>query len=112
MVRLGGRFNGRQIVPASVVARIRTGGSTADFARAIWDYNTRRGWSYGSQWWHTHNPNGAFMGIGLHGQALYIDPKAEMVIVQFRSGPDGSTVDFDYIIHPMFQALADHLSGK
>jgi CubicO group peptidase (beta-lactamase class C family) len=112
MMRLNGRFNGRQIVPASVVAKIRQGGDRTDFARAIWDYNSRRGWSYKSQWWHTHNANGAFMAIGMYGQAIYIDPKAEMVIVRFMSGPVGSTVSMDPITLPSFQAVADHLMAK
>jgi CubicO group peptidase (beta-lactamase class C family) len=109
MIRLGGRFNGRQIVPASVTEKIRAGGNQAQFAKAIWDYSTRRGFSYKSQWWITHNAHGAFMGIGMHGQALYIDPKAEMVAVRFTSNPSGSTVDYDYITLPAFAALADHL---
>jgi hypothetical protein len=49
------------------------------------------------------------MGIGMHGQALYIDPRAEMVVVRFLSNPSGSTVDFDHITLPAFAALADHL---
>ena len=109
MIRLNGRYNGRQIVPAGVVAKIRAGGSRELFGKAIWDYSTRRGFSYKSQWWITHNANGAFMGIGLHGQALYIDPRAEMVAVRFLSNPSGSTVDYDHITLPAFAALADHL---
>ena len=105
MMRRNGKFNGKQIVPAKVVAKIRAGGSKRDFANAIWDYNTRRGWSYKSQWWHTHNAGKAFMGIGMFGQAIYVDPKAEMVIVRFMSGPDGSTVGFDPITQGMFQAM-------
>jgi CubicO group peptidase (beta-lactamase class C family) len=112
MMRRNGRFNAKQIVPASVVAKIRTGGSRKDFANAIWDYDTRRGWSYKSQWWHTHNANAAFMAIGLYGQAIYVDPKAEMVIVRFLSGPTGSTVGMDHLTLPSFQALADHLSSR
>ena len=106
MMRRNGKFNGKQIVPAKVVARIRAGGSKRDFANAIWDYNTRRGWSYKSQWWHTHNAGKAFMGIGMFGQAIYVDPKAEMVIVRFMSGPDGSTVGFD----PITQAESGFMS--
>ncbi len=109
MVRLNGRFNGKQIVPASAIAKIRAGASQKDFANAIWDYNTRRGFSYRSQWWMTQNAGGAFLGIGAYGQALYIDPKAEMVAVRFMSSPVGSTVDYDYITLPAFAALADHL---
>lgn len=109
MIRLGGRWNGQQIVPASVIAKIRLGGSQQAFAKAIWDYDTRRGWSYKSQWWITHNANGAFMGIGLSGQALYIDPKAEMVVVRFMSNPSGSTIPFDSLSQAAYSALADHL---
>lgn len=109
MVRLNGRFNGRQIIPASAMARIRKGGSQQLFANAMFDYTTRRGFSYRSQWWMTHNANGAFMGIGIHGQAIYIDPKAEMVAVRFNSNPSGSTVGYDDITMPAFAALADHL---
>jgi CubicO group peptidase (beta-lactamase class C family) len=109
MIRLNGRFNGRQIVPASVVAKIRAGGNRELFKKALWDYSTRRGFSYKSQWWITHNAHGAIMGIGLYGQTLYIDPKAEMVAVRFLSNPSGSTVDYDHITLPAFAALADHL---
>lgn len=109
MIRLGGRFNGRQIVPAAVIARIRAGGSRQAFANAIWDYSTRRGWSYHSQWWITNNADGAFMGIGLSGQALYIDPKAEMVVVRFMSNPSGSTIPFDEVSQAAYSALADYL---
>jgi CubicO group peptidase (beta-lactamase class C family) len=112
MMRRDGFFNGRQIVPNRVVAKIRSGGSKRDFANAIWDYDTRRGWSYKSQWWHTHNANGAYLGIGMYGQHIYIDPAAEMVIVRFASGPVGSTVSTDHVTLPMYQAMADHLSRK
>ncbi len=112
MMRRGGRWNGQQIVPASVVAKIRQGGSKQDFANAIWDYNTRKGWSYKSQFWHTHNANGAYMGIGMYGQHIYIDPKAEMVIARFSSGPVGTTVVTDHITLPMYQAMADRLGRR
>jgi CubicO group peptidase (beta-lactamase class C family) len=112
MMRRGGRFNGRQIVPAAVVARIRAGGSQADFKAALWDYNTRRGWSYRSQWWVRHNSHGAFMAIGSYGQAIYVDPVAEMVMVRFMSGTTGSTVDMDPMTHAAMDALAAHLMAK
>ncbi len=109
MMRLGGRYNGQQIVPAKVVARIRAGGDRDLFAKALWDYNTRRGWSYRSQWWVRHNANGAYMAIGAYGQAIYVDPKAEMVMVRFMSGPTGSTVDMDPMTHAAVDALAARL---
>jgi CubicO group peptidase (beta-lactamase class C family) len=67
------------------------------------------GWSYKSQWWITHNNHGAYMARGVHGQAIYIDPKAEMVVVRFMSNPVASGVGFDHMTLPAFEALADHL---
>ena len=109
-MRLGGRYNGQQIIPAAVVARIRAGASKTDFAKA--GYKTLPGWSYKSQWWVSHNVHGAYMARGIHGQAIYIDPKAEMVIVRFASNPKAGNVNFDDISLPAYQAIAEHLMRK
>lgn len=109
-MRLGGRFNGQQIVPASVVARIRSGASKEDFAKA--GYKTLPGWSYKSQWWVSHNAHGAYMARGIHGQAIYIDPTAEMVIVRFASNPKAGNTNFDDISLPAYQAIAERLMRK
>ena len=109
-MRLNGRFNGQQIIPAAVVARIRSGASKEDFAKA--GYKTLPGWSYKSQWWVSHNAHGAYMARGIHGQAIYIDPKAEMVIVRFASNPKAGNVNFDDISLPAYQAIAERLMGK
>ncbi len=109
-MRLNGRFNGQQIVPASVVARIRAGANKEDFAKA--GYKTLPGWSYKSQWWVSHNAHGAYMARGIHGQGIYIDPKAEMVIVRFASNPKAGNSNFDDISLPAYQAIAERLMGK
>jgi len=83
MIRLGGKFNGQQIVPKSVIADIRRGGSRDHFAQA--GYKTLPGWSYRDMWWVSHNEHGAFTARGIYGQGIYIDPTAEMVIVRFAS---------------------------
>lgn len=106
-MRLNGRFNGQQIVPVSVVAKIRAGASKSDFAKA--GYKALTGGSYKSQWWINHNSNGAFNARGIHGQTIYIDPKAEMVIVRFASNPQASNVNFDDISLPAYQAIAERL---
>ena len=109
-MRLGGRFNGQQVIPAAVVAKIKAGASKADFAKA--GYKTLLGWSYKSQWWVSHNAHGAFSARGVHGQAIYIDPKAEMVIVRFASNPKASNVNFDDISLPAYQAMAERLMRR
>jgi CubicO group peptidase (beta-lactamase class C family) len=107
MMRLGGRFNGRQIVPGAVVAKIRAGANREHFKAA--GYTTMPGWSYKSQWWITHDNHGAYMARGIHGQSIWIDPKAEMVVVRFMSNPVASTTKIDHLSLPAFRALANHL---
>lgn len=50
-------------------------------------YTTLPGASYRNQWWVTHNAHGAYMAWGVHGQGIYIDPKADMVIARYASHP-------------------------
>ena len=107
MIRLDGRFNGQQIVPKAAVDDIRHGGNRDHFTLA--GYKTLPGWSYRDMWWISHNEHGAFAARGIHGQCIYIDPKAEMVIIRFASHPIAANSNFDATSLPAFQALANHL---
>ena len=109
-MRQGGRFNGRQIIPEAVVAKLRAGGSRRDFAKA--GYALLSGWSYKSQWWISHDDHGAFNARGVHGQTIYVDPKAEMVIARFASNPRAANANFDDISLPAYRAIAEHLMKK
>jgi len=106
-MRLDGRFNGHQIVPKAVVDDIRKGGDRARFASA--GYKTLPGWSYRNMWWVSHNEHGAYMARGIHGQAIYIDPAAEMVIARFASHPLAGNVNLDPTSLPAYHAVATHL---
>lgn len=107
MLRNNGRFNGEQIVPDSVVKDIRQGGDKHAFAQA--GYSQLKGWSYRNMWWVTHNPDGAFMARGVHGQSVYIDPAAEMVIVRFASHPVAANAANDGVTLPAYEAIARYL---
>lgn len=107
VMRLEGRWNGQQIVPRAVVDDIRTGGDRALFAGA--GYTTLPGWSYRNMWWVSHNERGAFSARGIHGQAIYIDPAAEMVVARFASHPLAANVNLDPMSLPAYGALARHL---
>lgn len=107
MLRNGGLWNGTQVVPAAVVEDIRRGGDRAAFARA--GYELLEGWSYRNMWWVTHDDHGAFAARGVHGQVLYIDPVAELVIARFASHPIAANAATDPISLPAYRALADHL---
>ena len=106
-MRLGGRWQGQQVIPANAIADIRRGADRAQFVSG--GYSTLPGWSYRSQWWIAHDDHGAYAARGVHGQALYIDPKAEMVIARFGSHPLAGNVSLDPTTLPAFRALAEHL---
>lgn len=102
-----GEANGQQLVHRAAIDRIRAGGDRAAFARS--SYTGLKGWSYRGMWWNTHNAHGAFMARGVHGQAIYVDPAAQMVIARFGSHPVASGTDNDAVTLPAFQAVAEHL---
>ena len=107
MMRNGGRFNGQQVVPQAVVDDTRRGGDLVSFAKA--GYQLIEGWSYRNMWWITHNEHGAFSARGVHGQAIYIDPKAEMVIARYASHPVAGNATNDPTSLPAYHAVARHL---
>jgi CubicO group peptidase (beta-lactamase class C family) len=102
-----GKWRGERLFPASVVENIREGGSPDAFAKA--GYDKLDGWSYRNMWWITHNDHGAYMARGVHGQALYIDPAADMVIARFASHPLAANSANDPYSLPAYQAVADYL---
>lgn len=106
-MRCKGFFNGRQIVPEAAVADVERGADTAHFAQA--GYTLLPGWSYRNQWWMTHNAHGAYCARGIHGQNIYVDPKAEMVIARFASHPKAASANTDPTTLPAYHALAQHL---
>ena len=108
MLRNDGRFNGQQIVPKAVIDDIRRGGDKQAFAKA--GYDLLKGWSYRSMWWVTDKEGGAFMARGVYGQRIYVDPKAELVIVRYASHPVAANAANDPVTLPAFEALARYLS--
>jgi len=110
MMRNNGRVGSQQVVPEAVVADIVKGASPEQFAQA--GYPWLKGWSYRNMWWISHNSHGAYMARGIHGQSLYIDPKAEMVIARFGSHPIASGNANDPFTLPAFAAMADALMKR
>lgn len=106
-MRNGGRANGQQVIAPAAVAEITAGGDKAKFAKA--GYALLPGWSYKNMWWVTHNEHGAYMARGIHGQSIYIDPKAEMVIVRYAAHPIAGNAGNDPLTLPAFHAVAKAL---
>ena len=90
-----------------MVAGIKAGGSKAEFAPAGYSYLPEG--SYRSQWWAMPGNHGAFSARGIHGQAIYVDPSAEVTIARFGSHPVAANTLIDAATLPAFRAISDHL---
>jgi CubicO group peptidase (beta-lactamase class C family) len=105
-----GEINGERLFPAKVVSGISGGGDKAAFEKA--GYKTMPGGSYRGMWWVFHNDHGAYAARGVHGQTIYIDPAAEMVVVRFSSHPVAKNAVIDPTSLPAYQAVAEYLMSK
>jgi CubicO group peptidase (beta-lactamase class C family) len=107
MVRMGGRFNGQQVIPTAVIDNIRAGGSAEKFKAA--NMPMRAGYSYRNHWWISHDADGTFEAKGLYGQHIHINPAAELVIVKLSSHPIGNTAFTHVLDRSAFAAVANQL---
>lgn len=111
VLRNNGKAFGKQVLPKRAVANVSRGGDPAKFERGG-EYPLLKGWSYHNMWWITNNAHGAYMARGVHGQAIYVDPTAQMVIVRFASNPLSSNKFIDPVSIPAYEALAEYLMKK
>lgn len=110
MIRQHGRFNGRQIIPSSVVNDIIENADNSRFDEQT--YPNLKGWGYRNMWWVTNNKHHAFCARGVYGQVVYIDPVAEMVIVRLASNTVASNAANDPFSLPLYNAIAEYLTRK
>lgn len=101
MMRLGGHWNGKQIVAEAVVERIFAGGDPAAFVAC--QYTGNLDGNYGSQWWH--RAGGQLMAMGVHGQGIYVDRAAGVVIARLGSHPVASNRGNAAVTTPAYDAV-------
>lgn len=76
------RLNGRSILGPSNRVRRRQRAKGHDPATC--QYMPQPGYSYRSLWWVAHNALDVFEPRGIHGQRVYVAPKAEMIVRALR----------------------------
>jgi hypothetical protein len=108
LMRCEGAHAGRQVIPAAVVADIHRGADPRKFDMA--GYTLLPGYSYRNMWWVSPASSGIIEARGIHGQRLYIAPRAQMMIARFASHPIASSAANDPITLPAFAALARALA--
>jgi CubicO group peptidase (beta-lactamase class C family) len=108
MLRNKGKIGRKQIIPEEAAQLVASGGNPIAFAKSE-EYPNLKGWSYHNFWWITNNSHDAYMARGVHGQAIYIDPAAQMVIARFASNPLSSNKYIDPISIPAYEAISRYL---
>ncbi|OPA91649.1 hydrolase [Pseudomonas fluorescens] len=103
-----GQFNGRQVLPAEAVKRIARGNDPAVFATNAEFAEWAPGASYKSQWYVFNDT--AIMAVGIHGQWVYVDFKADVVIIKQSSSPQAETIldtDTVHLLRTLAESLTD-----
>ncbi|MEC8572862.1 MAG: serine hydrolase [Pseudomonadota bacterium] len=100
-----GALNGKRVFPAAVAQTIAGGGDQSKFSGSPSIANG----SYTSQWWVFHNDHGSYAARGVHGQTIYVDPTADMVLVRLASYPRAQNGFIDPTSLPAYQAVAEFL---
>ncbi len=111
MMRGRGQLQGRAVLPGWWVDDIRGNGDAEAWARGDLTviFPTAR---YRSCWYNIDAERGTFAAIGIHGQWIWIDPAAEVVIARVSSQPVAMDLDLDRLWLKGYRAIADQVSGR
>lgn len=106
MMRLGGVGTAGRVVSERWVRDTTTGGDKAAWKAGDMAHLFADG-AYRNKWYATGLSSGAFCGIGIHGQWVYVDPKREVVIVKMSSQalPVDDLLDKECLV--FFDQIAD-----
>jgi CubicO group peptidase (beta-lactamase class C family) len=107
MMRLEGEYNGQRIINASVIQTLREGADREQFKASGRDFQP--GYSYRNQWWISHNDDGAYEALGVHGQMIHVNPAVGLVVVRLSSHPIASSGQTFPMTRPAMAALANML---
>jgi CubicO group peptidase (beta-lactamase class C family) len=67
-------------------------------------------YGYANQWWTLGGTRQAFTGLGVHGQYLFVDPVADVVIVKCSAWPTQDDEQRDRETITALHRIADHLA--
>jgi CubicO group peptidase (beta-lactamase class C family) len=105
----GGVIDGRQAVPGAWIEEIMRGGDREAFARALTDAMMPGG-SYRRGFWVSQSADHTvFMGLGIYGQFLYVDPRVELVVAKFSTQATADDDDCWRLAFALGQSLAASL---
>lgn len=103
------RLGGNNILPGGWVEDIKHAGDSGPWKKGDFFDLFPKG-RYRSKWYQTGNASGAFCGIGIHGQWLWIDPHREVVIAKVSAQEEPVNDDTDILLTLAFEAIAEAVS--
>ena len=109
MILQNGHYNGAQIIPKSVARRIREKRNHEIFSEYYKDdWYGEIADSYHDQWWGYTDVD-AVAALGVHGQFIYINSDAGVVIARQSSEPDAESERIDVETAIVMHTIARHL---
>lgn len=108
LMRRDGRVGGIQVVPQAWVDDILDNGDARAWAQGDLAQLAPQG-RYRSQWYVPGPGRDVVCGIGIHGQWIYVDRAAELVIAKMSSQPAAVDDALDHRLLAGFRAIAQAL---
>jgi CubicO group peptidase (beta-lactamase class C family) len=110
MMAQGGRWNGRQVVPArwvqlSTTFTDPTVWRAKDVPRTAKRMNL---FGFGYHWWPLEGDRGDFTALGIRGQSIYVSPRQNVVVVRLSDDDTPGAHAEEAVM--MARAIADRLS--
>ena len=96
--------DGERVVQSDIFEELHCGGDRAAFAHA--GFTVFDGWSYRSQWWISHDEYDSIRALGVHGQQLYVAPRAGLVIARFGSQKLAVDEQFERLLLAVHRGIA------
>ncbi|MDI2124982.1 serine hydrolase domain-containing protein [Yinghuangia seranimata] len=106
----GGAVDGRQIVPEAWVERGR-GAGLAHLEAGALGPEVPEWYGYANQWWTLGGEHRAFTGLGIHGQFLWVDPEADVVVVKTSAWSTAEDLEREAETVAALTALVSHLDA-
>ena len=110
MVLDHGVADGRSVVPGSWLDDILAAPAGAAWKAGEWG-SYAPFTNYRSLWYEIDEGR-AWTGAGIHGQHLYVDPGAQVVIAKFSSQPTAASVPMDDTAFRGYRAICEALGGR
>lgn len=111
MVLDRGMVEGREIVPAEWISdTVRGGADSAEAFAADPHADDFPGGHYRNQWWVPHGRS-TLVGLGIHGQFVYVDWAARTVGVKLSTWPTPLAHHEHVMTIAAFRAIAHHLAS-